>query len=91
MEMPRRQGRPVRQIAALWFAAGLAIASFVGYFFDNQEGSARRHMAYDKLMSTGRRMGEWGGGKSRHLRNKAMGAVAQVRPPDESDRVASGG
>ena len=57
MEMTRIQRRPVRQIAALWFAAGLAVASFVSYFFDNRQGSARRHMAYDKVMSTGRRMG----------------------------------
>ena len=90
MRMPGKQGRPVRQVAALWFAAGLALASFVSYFFDNKQGSARRHMAYDKVMSTGRRMGEWGGGKSRHLRNKAMGTVAQIGPGDETESAASG-
>ena len=84
------QRPPVRQIAALWFAAGLAVASFVSYFFDSQLGSARRHMAYEKVTSTGRRMGEWSGKKSRHLRNKATGMVAEIKAPDESHSVASG-
>lgn len=90
MEMPRRKRRPVRQVAALWFAAGVAVASFVSYFFDSKQGSARRHMAYDKVTSTGRRMGAWSGSKSRHLRNKAMGTVAEIRPPAESENAASG-
>ncbi|HET9781499.1 MAG TPA: hypothetical protein VFR33_06945 [Candidatus Dormibacteraeota bacterium] len=84
------QRRPVRQVAALWFAAGLAVASFVSYFFDNQKGSARRHMAYDKVTSTGRRMGAWSGRKSRHLRNKAMGSMAQIRPADDTASAATG-
>ena len=80
--------RPVRQVAALWFAAGLAVASFVSYFFDSRQGSSRRHMAYDKVTSTGRRMGEWSGSKSRHLRNKAMGTVAGMRSHEEPESVA---
>lgn len=90
MEMARTQRRPVRQIAAFWFAAGLAAASFVSYLFDTHQGSARRDMAYDEVMSTGRRMGTWTGKKSRHVRNKAGGAVAQIHPPDEAQSAASG-
>lgn len=80
----------MRQIAALWFAAGLAVASFVGYFFDSRQGSARRHMAYDKVTSAGRRMGRWSGGKARHMRNKAAGTVAEMRSPDESGSATGG-
>ncbi|HET7338563.1 MAG TPA: hypothetical protein VFK22_03365 [Candidatus Dormibacteraeota bacterium] len=90
MEIPRTQQGPVRQIAALWFAAGVAVASFVTYFFDNQQGSARRHMACDKVMSTGRRIGGWSGKKSRHLRNKASGVMAEIKTRDESESVATG-
>ena len=71
--------RPVRQIAAVWFAAGVTAAAVVGFFFDSKEGAARRHMAYDKAMATGRDLGQWGGKKSRRLRNRAMGTVAEMR------------
>jgi len=44
----------------------------------------RRHMAYDKVMATGRDMQEWSGKKARHLRNKAMGTVAEMKSVTES-------
>ena len=49
-----RPQRPVRQIAALWFAAGITVAAVVGFFFDSKQGDARRHMAYDKVRAKGR-------------------------------------
>ena len=66
-----RPQRPVRQIAALWFAAGITVAAVVGFFFDSKQGDARRHMAYDKVRAKGRDLGRWGGKKGRHLRNQA--------------------
>ena len=83
--------RPMWQTAALWFAGGLAMAAAVGYFFDRQRGSARRHMAYDKVMATSRDMGQWSGKKARHLRNRAMGTVAEMkssRPEMETSRTS---
>src|SRR2546423_15622066 len=74
-----RPQRPTRQVAALVFAAGMAVASIVSFFFDSKEGGARRHMIYDKLMAGGRDLGRWGGGKGRHLTNKAMGTVAEMK------------
>ena len=61
----------------VWFAGGMAIASLVAFFFESTRGSARRHMAYDKAMAAGRDMGQWSGRRVRHLRNKAMGPVAE--------------
>ena len=68
---------------ALWFAGGMAIAATLTYFFDSQRGSARRHMAYDRLMATGRDLGRWSGGKARHARNRAMGTVSEMRGPED--------
>ena len=64
--MPRlvRPQPPVRQIAAIWFAAGVAVAAIVGFFFDSKEGAARRHMAYAKAVAN---------------RNRAMGMVSELR------------
>jgi hypothetical protein len=75
--------RPMWRVGAMWFAAGMAIAAALGYFFDSQKGSARRHMAYDKAMATGRDVTEWSGRKARHLRNKAMGTMAELKGPGE--------
>jgi ferric-dicitrate binding protein FerR (iron transport regulator) len=69
------------QVGAMWFAAGMAIAAALGFFFDSQKGSARRHMAYDKAMATGRDVTDWSGKKARHLRNKAMGTMAELKGP----------
>ena len=71
--------RPMWQTAAMWFAGGMAIAAALGYFFDRRQGSMRRHMAYDKVTATGRDMQQWSGKKARHLRNKAMGTVAEIK------------
>ena len=74
--------RPMWQSATLWFAGGMAIAAALGYFFDRQRGSARRHMAYDKAMATGRDVQRWSGKKARHLRNQAMGTMAEINASD---------
>ena len=84
-----RQSRSPWRSGALWFAGGMAIAATVTYFFDRQRGSARRHMAYDKLMAAGRDVQRWGGGKARHLRNRAVGTVAEIQGPE--DRVEAQG
>src|SRR5690242_8213779 len=62
--------RSMWRSGALWFAGGMAIAATLTYFFDTQRGNARRHMAYDRLMATGRDLQQWGGGKARHMRNR---------------------
>ena len=77
-----RSRRPMWRSGALWFAGGLAMAATLTYFFDRQRGSARRHMAYDRMMAAGRDMQRWSGGKARHLRNRAMGTVAEMQGPD---------
>ena len=78
-----RPRRPAWQLGALWFAGGMAIASLAAFFFDSTRGNARRHMAYDKAMATGRDMGQWSGKKVRHLRNRAMGTVAEMTSSEE--------
>jgi hypothetical protein len=74
---PRRPD--IKRIAALWFIGGMAIASFLGFFFDNRRGAARRHMAYDKLVSTSKDVKGKGEKRVRHLRNKAIGTVKEMR------------
>jgi len=78
-----RQNRSVWRSGAVWFAGGMAIAATLTYFFDSQRGSARRHMAYDKLTAAGRDLQRWSGGKARHVRNRAMGTVAEMRGPED--------
>jgi hypothetical protein len=85
----RSSRRPAWRSGALWFAGGMAMAAAITYFFDRQRGNARRHMAYDRLMATGRDMTRWSGGKARHLRNRAMGTMAEMQGPE--DRVETQG
>jgi hypothetical protein len=84
-----RSRRPMWRSGALWFAGGIAIAATLTYFFDRQRGSARRHMAYDRLVAAQRDLQAWSGGKARHLRNRAMGTVAEMQRPE--DRVEAQG
>jgi len=74
----------MRQLAAIWFAAGMAVAAAVGYFFDSRQGGARRHMAYDKAMAGGRDLQRWSARKARHLRNKTAGTMAEIQGATES-------
>lgn len=75
----QKRTRPMWQTGAMWFAAGMAMAAAMGFFFDRQRGAARRQMAVDRTKATARDMGQWGGKKARHLRNKAMGTVAEIK------------
>ncbi len=84
-----RSRRPMWRTGALWFAGGMAMAATLTYFFDRQRGSARRHMAYDRLTAARRELQRWSGGKARHLRNRAMGTMAEIQGPD--DRVEAQG
>jgi len=84
-----RSRTQVWRSGALWFAGGLAIAATLSYFFDRQRGAARRQMAYDKVTAAGRDVQRWSGGKARHLRNRAMGTVAEMQRPE--DRVEAQG
>jgi len=77
--------RPLWQIAGLWFAGGMAAAMAVGYMFHPQRGAARRQMAIDKAMAAGRDVQRWSGGKAGHLRNRAMGTVAEMKSSSESE------
>jgi hypothetical protein len=79
-----RRGRPMWQTGIMWLAGGMAVAWMAAFFFDSRRGSARRHMAYDKAMATGRDVSRWSGKKVRHLRNKAMGSVAEMRTEEEA-------
>lgn len=79
------------QTGLLWFAGGMALASAAAFFLDSRKGNARRHMAYDKAMATGRDVGQWSGKKVRHLRNKAMGTVAELRGDGEGETMVSEG
>jgi len=81
--------RSMWRSGALWFAGGMAIAATLTYFFDAQRGNARRHMAYDRLTAAGHDLQRWGSGKARHMRNRAMGTMAEMRGPE--DRVESQG
>ncbi len=86
-----RRRRPLWQTAGLWFAGGMAAAMAVGYLFDSRRGAARRRMAYDKAVATGRDVQRWSGKKVRHLRKKAMGTVAEMKAANddmESNRAS---
>lgn len=67
--------RPAWQSALMWLAAGMAIAAAAGLFVDR----GRRHTAVDRAMAAGRDVTQWSGKKARHMRNKAVGALAEVR------------
>ena len=84
-----RPRRPMWRSGALWFAGGIAIAATLTYFFDRQRGAARRHLAYDRMVAARRDLQQWSGGKARHLRNRAMGTVAEMHRPE--DRVEAQG
>jgi hypothetical protein len=79
-----RRGRPMWQTGMLWLAGGMAIAWLAAFFFDSRRGNARRHMAYDKAVATGRDVGRWSGKKMRHLSNKAAGTVAEMKNEEEA-------
>jgi len=90
----QKRTRPMWQSAAMWIAAGMAIAASVGFFFDSRRGAARRQMAVDRTLATARDVGQWSGKKARHLRNKAMGTVAEMKGPSdemESTRTRTAG
>jgi len=59
------------------FAAGVAVASIVSFFFDSKEGEKRRRMAFDKVFGTGRDLG-------RRLGNKAIDTMVDLKPIAEA-------
>jgi hypothetical protein len=85
-----RRGRPMWQTGILWLAGGIVVASLAAFFFDSRRGSARRHMAYDRAMASGRDVGRWSGKKMRHWRNKAMGTVAEMQSEEDKPGSAYG-
>ena len=89
--VPARR-RPTWQTGLLWLTGGMALMWLAAFFLDSSRGSARRHMAFDKAMATGRDLGRRGGKKMRHLRNKAMGAVAEIKgAAEEKERMERSG
>jgi len=89
--VPARR-RPTWQTGLLWLTGGMALMWLAAFFLDSSRGSARRHMAFDKAMATGRDLGRRSGKKMRHLRNKAVGAVAEIKgAAEEKERMERSG
>ena len=61
-----------------WFAAGLGAAAV--YFYDPDQGRARRAQATDQLKATARRAKQEAGREARYAAGKAEGTVAGMRP-----------
>jgi hypothetical protein len=90
--VPAHRPRPMWQTGLMWLAGGMVVTWLAAFFFDSRRGSARRHMAVDRTVATGRDVGRWTGKKARHLRNKATGAVAEIRgATDEKKTMTAGG
>jgi hypothetical protein len=86
LTLPIRQ-RPMWQTAVMWLAGGLALAAAAGLLLDR----GRRREAVDRAMAAGREVTGWSGKKARHLRNKAMAAVAEMRSAREETTASGGG
>ena len=83
----QRRRRPLWQLGAMWFVAGMAITAAAGFFFDRQRGAARRQMAVDRTVATARDVGQWSEKKARHLRNRAQGTMAEMRTGELEDQA----
>jgi hypothetical protein len=89
--VPAARQRPMWQTGLMWLAGGMAATWLAAFFLDSRRGSARRHMAMDKTLATGRDVGRWTGKKARHLRNKATGAAAEIRGGTEEKKTMTAG
>lgn len=76
-----------RRTGPLWFVAGFLGGLAALFFFDSRRGAARRQMVVDKITSRGNEMMELSGRKARHLRDRAMGAVAAERSDIDAAEV----
>ncbi len=86
--LPVRRSTP--WLNGLWFAVGALLAMAARFFFDRERGSARRHMAYDKVVAAGRDAGRTAGKKATHWRNKATGTMTEIES-SHRDTGAPGG
>ena len=83
--------RPRRsRTAPLWFIAGFAGGLATLFFFDSKRGAARRQMVVDQVLARTNDVMDMSVGKARHLRNQAMGAVAERRPDVASELADTG-
>jgi gas vesicle protein len=81
---PHSAHTPAANASMIAAAAGGGAALFVigagmAFLFDPDRGRARRAYLHDQIHSLMHRSGDWMQSKSRHVRNRAYGAVAQAR------------
>jgi hypothetical protein len=69
-----RPRRPIWQTAVIWFGAGLLLTGLAAYYFDRRSGRARRQMAVDRM---------------RQLRDRAQGAMVELRDREQSSGRAA--
>jgi len=75
----RKEDQTMRRDPLLSFLAGTAIGAGLMFLLDPDRGRRRRALARDRILSAGRHAGKDVGAKTRHLRNRALGVVAQAR------------
>lgn len=79
--LPGRRGRGMPDIDVEdWtpLLIGLGVGAGLLYLLSGERGEGRRTYLRDQAVHTGRKVAEGVGGKARHLRNRARGAVAEM-------------
>ena len=61
------------------FAVGAVLGSLAAFMFDPQQGRRRRSLVRDKVVHAGVVGRDYVDGKTRDLRNRAQGVVAEMR------------
>ena|SRR5437899_12844163 len=59
--------------------AGIGLGAGLAYFFDPKSGRRRRALVRDQIVHAMNKLGDRGEAKLRHLRNRAVGTVAELR------------
>jgi hypothetical protein len=69
------------------FITGLLAGLGLAFILDPERGARRRAQLRDKATQTGRQLAEGVEARARELRNRAQGAVAEVRSRLQSDEA----
>jgi len=65
---------------------GMGIGAALMYMLDPGRGARRRALARDKAAKYARIAGERIGKRSRDLKNRAQGLVAEIQPPEREEK-----
>ena len=70
------------------FITGLLAGLGLAFILDPDRGARRRALLRDKATHTGRKLAQDVEAKTRHLRNRAQGAAAEMRSRFRSEQAA---